>query len=151
MENKSEPVRTFITRVNHDPHPALPTQGDGDWLYVDPAIKSWALTSRHIGTQEVTYQYVEFEHEPTTQEVIDRINATGENPDYGETVAFHKAYPNERKVARVFAICGQVVNGHAVGVRTEEGGLELTDFDLWPRGKSEKHSLWLVVSSRKPV
>lgn len=63
---------------------------------------------RGTGTAEVTYDYVTFDHEPTTQEVFDEVERRGDArmPDRAESETFLEKNPEERKQAPVIALCG---------------------------------------------
>lgn len=65
---------------------------------------------RGKGQREVIYDYLEFDHEPTTQEVFSAIEARSDIrvPDFAETRDYHETYPQERMVAPVISLCGTI-------------------------------------------
>lgn len=134
-EPVAKPVQTFTCTVDHDDpaYRTMPKQG-GDWYYVDTSLTTAHFPITRKGIEEVTYEYVEFDHEPTTQEVLNEIKRRGlERPDYAETMAFLKEHPNERKVAPVISLCGLVGDRLVADVDARGFGLRLLWDDLSSR------------------
>lgn len=80
------------------------------YAYVNPELTVEDFPIRGTGTAEVTYDYVTFDHEPSTQEVFDEVERRGDvrMPDRAEAETFLEKNPEERKQAPVIALCGLV-------------------------------------------
>ena len=70
----------------------------------------WCFPVKGSGEVDVIYEYIEFEHAPTTLEVLKEIKRRRNVrfPDFAETCEFHAQNPNERKVNPIISICGPV-------------------------------------------
>ncbi|MBI3115399.1 MAG: hypothetical protein HYZ09_02825 [Candidatus Kerfeldbacteria bacterium] len=91
------------------------------YAYVNDSLTVADFPIRGTGTGEVTYDYVTFDHEPTTQEVFDEVERRGDlrMPDRAEAETFLEKNPEERKQAPVVAFCGSL---------TGRGGLRCVAF-----------------------
>lgn len=123
-------IRTLVAPVNYD-DPAYRRIDRDEYYYADNELRPEHFPIRHQGQVNVTFEYITFDHEPTTQEVLDEVERRGdvELPDFANTRDFHKANPDERKKAPVISLCGSVVvlrGGRGVAyVDAIEGGLGL--------------------------
>lgn len=99
------------------------------YCYVVDGLTVKDFPIRGTWAEEVQYDYVTFDHEPTTQEVFDEVERRGDvrMPDRAEAETFLEKNPEERKQAPVIALCGTLsnrgggrsvacVNAEAVGV-----------------------------------
>ena len=82
---------------------------------------------------EVTMTYVTFDHEPTTQEVLDEFQRRGlKRPDRAQTETFLDKHPEERQKYPVIGLCGSVAgrdgNRGVAFVRAYSNGVSL-DWD----------------------
>ena len=82
------------------------------YAYINDSLTVADFPIAGTGTGEVTYDYVTFDHEPTTQEVFDEIERRGNvrRPDRAEAETFLEKNPEERKQAPVIALCGSIVD-----------------------------------------
>lgn len=119
------------------------------YAFVNDSLTAADFLIRGTGTGEVTYDYVTFDHEPTTQEVFDEVERCGDlrMPDRAEAETFLEKNPEERKQAPVVALCGSVAERESrrfvAYVRAHTGGVDLGwrwIGDCWFR-----HSRFLVV------
>ncbi len=78
------------------------------YSFVDGGLTVADFPIRGTGTAEVEYDYITFDHEPTTQEVFDEVERRGNcrMPDRAETETFLEKNTEERKQAPVIALCG---------------------------------------------
>ncbi len=104
-------IKTLFAPVNYD-DPAHRRIDREKYYNVADSLRSEHFPIRHSGQANVTYEYVTFDHDPTTQEVLDEVERRGdvELPDFANTRDFHNANPDERKKAPVISLCGAIVS-----------------------------------------
>lgn len=108
---QSVSAQTFTNTVNYD-DPRRRQIDKTKYYYVDPNLTPDHFPIERTGSAEVTYGYVEFDHEPTTQEVLDAIENDPRGlrrPDRAEAEDFLEAHPEERMKAPVISLCGKIV------------------------------------------
>ena len=105
------------------------------YAYVDNSLTVEDFPTSGTGAAEVTYEYVEFDHEPTTQEALDEIERDPRGlrrPDRAEAETFIERNPGEYKERPLIALCGSVADrdgGRDVAsVYAGAGGVDL----YWP-------------------
>ncbi len=124
-------IKRLFALVNYDDPAHRRIDRDQHYVYVDNSLIPEHFPIRHTGQADVTFDYITFDHEPTTQEVLDEIERRGdiEFPDFAATRDFHKANPDERKKAPIISLCGSIMDqdGHrnVAYVNANENGLNL--------------------------
>jgi hypothetical protein len=104
-----QPDQVFIAHVNYD-DPVRHRLFCEGVLYIEKDLQPEHFPIRHQGEADVEFEYVTFDHNPTTQGVFDEIKRQGlRDPDLAETRAFHNAHPEEQRKATVISLCGSVV------------------------------------------
>jgi len=65
---------------------------------------------RGVGKADIAYEYVDFNHTPTLEEVILQIKRRNNLrlPDFAETRDFHSQNPNEQKMEPIVSVCGGI-------------------------------------------
>ena len=109
----TQPISQFIVSVN----PTDPRWREIDhtkYVYVNDVltVDDFPISSSE---SEVTMQYVTFDHEPTTQEVLDEFERRGlKRPDRAQVESFHDQHPEEREKYPVIGLVGSVTGrrGH---------------------------------------
>ncbi|MBU1952530.1 hypothetical protein KJ733_06480 [Patescibacteria group bacterium] len=83
------------------------------YVFVADGLRPEHFPVRGKGQTEVTHQYLKYDHEPTTEEVLSTVEGRSDIrlPDFAETMAYHKANPEERMKAPVISLCGTVESG----------------------------------------
>lgn len=141
-------IKRLFAPVNYD-DPAHRRIDRDQYYYVDNGLTPEHFPIRHTGQADVTFDYITFDHEPTTQEVLDEVERRGdvELPDFAATRDFHKANPDERKKAPVISLCGSFVDRsgsrYVACVRADEYGLNLGWY--WIGHRWNRHGRFLVV------
>lgn len=97
--------------VNYD-DPAYRRIDRDQYAFVNDSLRPEHFPVRSKGQREVIYDYLEYDHEPSTEEVLNDIERRGNIrvPDFAETLAYHKANSEERMKAPVISLCGSIVN-----------------------------------------
>lgn len=119
------------------------------YAFVADGLRPEHFPVRGKGQQEVIYDYLEFDHEPTTEEVMRAVESRGNVrlPDFAETMAYHKANPEERMKAPVISLCGaiedRVDKRYVAYVLANEDGVSL--YWRWFRNRWLQHCRFLVV------
>ena len=95
--------------VNYD-DPAYRRIDRDQYAFVDGSLRPEHFPVRGKGQTEVTYKYLEYDHEASNEEVLQDIarRCDVRLPDFAETMAFHKANPEERVKAPVISLCGSI-------------------------------------------
>lgn len=96
-------------RVNYD-NPAHRRIDRDQYVYVNDSLRPKHFSVQGKGQCDVIYDYLEYDHEPTTEEVLADIERRSDIrlPDFAETMDFHNANPRERMKAPVISLCGSV-------------------------------------------
>ena len=104
-------IKSLFAPVNYD-DPAHRRIDRDEYVYHDDSLTPEHFPIRHTGQADVEYDYITFDHDPTTQEVLDEVERRGdvELPDFANTRDFHKANPDERKKAPVISLCGSITD-----------------------------------------
>lgn len=116
--------------VNYD-DTAYRRLGRGQHIYVAGGLLPKHFPVRSSGQAEVIYDYLEFNHEPTTEEVVRTVEGRNDIrfPDFAETMTYHETYPQERQEDPVVSFCGAnecMDGGRSVpDVHADEDGLYL--------------------------
>ena len=102
----------FTVSVNYDDQRWSAIQRQA-YAYANPDLKPKHFPVGGRGVSEVVVEYVTFDHEPTTQEVMDKIQRRGLRvPDRAETESFLDTHPEEQKKSPVIGLCASVVARH---------------------------------------
>lgn len=97
-----------VTVNYHDP--AYRRIDRDQYAFVNAGLRPEHFPVRSNGQVEVIYDYLEYDHEPSIEEVLNDIERRGNIrvPDFAETLAYHKANPEERMKAPVISLCGSI-------------------------------------------
>lgn len=120
----------YELQVNYD-DPGHHTLNPDEYSYVEGGLTEKDFPVRGTGEVDVMYEYVTFDQDPTTQEVLDEIERRGNLrvPDFAETRDFHAQNPGERKGGWIVSLCGVVTRrkgGPSVAsVHADAHGLDL--------------------------
>lgn len=117
-----------VTYGNPDHHRLKRDQ----YRYIEGGLSSADFPVRGTEEADVTYEYVTFDHEPTTQEVLDEIGRRGNLrvPDFAETRDFHAQNPGEREKGWIMSLCGVVTRrGGDPGVALVDAYVHGLDLD----------------------
>lgn len=114
----------------------------GPYTYINSDLKLEHFPINGKGKAEVTFGYLEHDHEPITQEVLDDIerDSSIRRPDRAETESFLGAHPEEKDKYPIIGLCGSLVSlrGYRLVayVRADESyrGLDFSGLDdRWSR------------------
>lgn len=99
----------FTISVNYDA-PCWAEIRRDSYTYVNPDLKHSHFPIGGHGAMEVVMEYVAFDHEPTTKEILDEIKRRGlRRPDRAEAESFLNQQPEEQKKFPVIGLVGSVV------------------------------------------
>ncbi len=100
--------QSFTVMVNYD-DPRWQGIDRPAYYYINDSLTVADFPVYKTGSEEVDYEYVEFDHDPTTQEVLDEIDRRGLRvPDRAEAEVFLDKNPDEPKKRWIAALCGTV-------------------------------------------
>ena len=137
----------FTVPVNYD-DPRWNGIQHASYAYVNPdlRLKHFPIGSR--GVSEVVMEYVTFDHGPTTQEVLDKIERLGlRRPDRAEAESFLDTHPEEQKMSSFIGLGVSVVGrprGRDVACVFADGGRRCLGFD-WLGNHWSQYDLFLAV------
>lgn len=140
--------RPLTAHVNYD-DPGHHAFNRDEYYYVEGGLSSADFPVRGQGEADVMYEYITFNHDPTTQEVLDEIEQRGNLrvPDFAETRDFHAQNPQERKKGWIVSLGGVVADREgcpgvaSVGADGDGLGLDWR----WLGGRWTRSSRFLAV------
>lgn len=100
-----------------------------DYCYVNPALAVADFPVTNLGTRDVDYDVVTFDHDPTTQEILDKLNEPGyRRPERDESETYLDAALDtkaELGKSPIVGLCGSVAGGRVAYVDLDAGGRNL--------------------------
>jgi len=102
-------TRLLKAWVNYD-DPSHRRIDRDQYVFVNDSLRPEHFPVRGKGQAEVIYKYLDYDHEPSAEEVLQDVERRGDVrlPDFAETRDYHKANPEERKEAPVISLCGAI-------------------------------------------